>query len=247
MIGEGIWPVVHRELRAGARRPLNHWMRVGGALGGVIIFVIAVRNTPITSVGGQIFVGIHQLLILMILCIVPAITADCISRERREGTLGLLFMTPLRSWEIVIGKVVAQVLTAVNTIWLAVIPMLAVPFVLGGVSKIELAGRLCVELCAGMFCVAAGIVATSLTDKRGMAFVLAFVFAATSVFVATGERLWDIGSLTTRPQMWVQQGVAFPLTATAPGGVIVWPAQAQCCGDAGVDPGTSWTVNYLFL
>jgi ABC-type Na+ efflux pump permease subunit len=214
MVGEGIWPVVHRELRAGARRPLNHWMRVGGALGGVIIFGIAVRNTPITSVGGQIFLGIHQLLILMILCIVPAITADCISRERREGTLGLLFMTPLRSWEIVVGKVIAQVLTA-SILWLAVIPMLAVPFVLGGVSKIELAGRLCVELCAGMFCVAAGIVATSLTDKRAMAFVLAFTFAATSVFVATGERLWDIGWLRPRPQMWVQQGV--------PGGMIVGP------------------------
>ena len=32
MVGGGIWPVVHRELRAGARRPFNHWLRAAGAL-----------------------------------------------------------------------------------------------------------------------------------------------------------------------------------------------------------------------
>src|SRR5580658_8332700 len=97
MVGGGIWPVVHRELRAGARRPINQWLRVAGALGGVIVFWVSASNAPITSVGGEIFFGIHRLLMLLIMCVVPAITADCIAHERREGTLGLLLLTPLRS------------------------------------------------------------------------------------------------------------------------------------------------------
>ena len=69
-------------------------------------------------VGGQIFLEVPPAaVVLLILCIVPAITADCIARERREGTLGLLFLTPLRSWEIVIGKVVVQALKASTFGW----------------------------------------------------------------------------------------------------------------------------------
>ena len=35
----GIWPVVQRELREGARRPLNYWLRVGAGAAGVLLVV----------------------------------------------------------------------------------------------------------------------------------------------------------------------------------------------------------------
>ena len=34
-------------------------------------------------------------------------TADCLSEEKREGTLGLLFLTDLKGYDVVFGKLVA--------------------------------------------------------------------------------------------------------------------------------------------
>ncbi len=214
MVGGGIWPVVDRELRAGARRPFNHWLRVAGALGGVGVFCLSAWNAPVTIVGSRIFFGIHRLLMLLILCVVPAITADCIARERREGTLGLLFLTPLQAWEIVVGKVLVQVLKAL-TLWLAVVPVLAIPFLMGGVGRRELVSQLSTELCAGMFCLAAGIVASSLTEKRATAFVLAFAFAAALVFGLTAERWWTL--LRWKPQTFAYVISGWQRLVTVPG------------------------------
>src|ERR1044071_9279281 len=36
------------------------------------------------------------------------LTADCVSRERREGTLGLLFLTDLRGIDVILGKLAAK-------------------------------------------------------------------------------------------------------------------------------------------
>ncbi|MGA2750374.1 MAG: ABC transporter permease [Verrucomicrobiota bacterium] len=190
MFGGGIWPVVQRELRDGARRPFNHWLRVGGGIGAVIVFWAESWDVPASVAGIRLFMSLHRLVLAMIFCVVPALTADCIARERREGTLGLLFLTPLRAWEIVVGKVLAQVLKAL-TLWLAVLPVLTIPFLAGGVGWMNIAGCLTSELCAGMICLAAGIVASSVTEKRATAFVLAFAIAAALVVALHQERWWN--------------------------------------------------------
>ena len=46
--------------------------------------------------------------------LVPLLVADCLSRERREGTLGLLFLTPLTANDIVIAKGLSHGLRAVT-------------------------------------------------------------------------------------------------------------------------------------
>ena len=35
------------------------------------------------------------------------LTADCLSEEKREGTLGLLFLTDLRGHDVALGKLLA--------------------------------------------------------------------------------------------------------------------------------------------
>jgi ABC-type transport system involved in multi-copper enzyme maturation permease subunit len=167
--------VVQRELRVTARRPLNHWLRLAGAGVGVIIFcLVTATPAPPSYTGGRLFNKTHQLLIYLICAFVPAITADCIARERREGTLGLLFMTPLTASGIVLGKILAQVLRAF-TLWLAVLPVLTIPFIYGGLTWADVASFLIVELCVAMLCLAAGILASSLTENRSIAFILAFL------------------------------------------------------------------------
>ncbi|WCJ58281.1 ABC transporter permease subunit [Fontisphaera persica] len=76
-------------------------------------------------------------------------TADSLSREKREGTLGLLFLTHVTSLDVVLGKWVVRALTVFYHL-LAVFPVLAVPFVLGGVTFGEFA-RLLLSLVNIMF------------------------------------------------------------------------------------------------
>jgi ABC-type transport system involved in multi-copper enzyme maturation permease subunit len=51
------------------------------------------------------------------------LTSDCLSEEKREGTLGLLFLTDLKSHDIVLGKFVATALSALYCL-LALLPVM---------------------------------------------------------------------------------------------------------------------------
>ena len=60
-------------------------------------------------------------------------TADCLSEEKREGTLGLLFLTDLKGYDVVLGKLLATSLKNFYAL-LALFPPLAITFCLGGVT-----------------------------------------------------------------------------------------------------------------
>jgi ABC-type Na+ efflux pump permease subunit len=84
-------------------------------------------------------------------------TADCLSEEKREGTLGLLFLTDLRGYDVVVGKLVANSLNAFYGV-MAVVPVMAIPLLLGGVTVGEfgrvaavLVNTLFFSLCMGIF------------------------------------------------------------------------------------------------
>lgn len=172
--------MVQRELREGSRRPFNHWLRVGSALAGMTLFyfnlAIFGRNAPEAMVGAQLFSSLHILLLTLICCIVPTMTADCISREKREGTLGLLFLTGLTPAGIVLGKSLVQALRAF-TLWVAVLPVLTIPFLTGGVSWTNAISAVTMEFCVAVLCLAGGLLASTLAKARAIAFALALTFA----------------------------------------------------------------------
>lgn len=172
--------MVQRELREGSRRPFNHWLRVGSALAGMTLFyfnlAIFGRNAPEAMVGAQLFSSLHILLLTLICCVVPTMTADCISREKREGTLGLLFLTGLTPAGIVLGKSLVQALRAF-TLWVAVLPVLTIPFLTGGVSWMGAIYAVTLEFCFAVLCLAAGLLASTLAKARAIAFALALTFA----------------------------------------------------------------------
>jgi ABC-type transport system involved in multi-copper enzyme maturation permease subunit len=173
------WPVVQRELREGARRPVNHRLRLLSAGVGTALFYFLVAGSDKSSLqmGGWLLGGLHALMLGLIFLIVPALTADCIAREKRDGTLGLLFLTPLSASGIVLGKSLALALRAF-TLWLAMVPLLAIPFLTGGVTWFDALSALSLEFCAGVLCITAGLLASSLAQERNSAFLLAFLFGA---------------------------------------------------------------------
>ena len=61
------------------------------------------------------------------------LTADCLSVEKREGTLGLLFLTDLRGYDVVLGKLFSTSLRSSYGL-VAGFPVLALPLLLGGVT-----------------------------------------------------------------------------------------------------------------
>jgi ABC-type transport system involved in multi-copper enzyme maturation permease subunit len=117
---------------------------------------------------------LHTLILILIVVIVPALGADTIAREKRDGTLGLLFLTSLSASGIVGGKLLAQTLR-VFTLWLAVLPILIIPFTLGGVTWYDAGCALSIEFSATVLCLAAGLLASTLARERNTAFILALV------------------------------------------------------------------------
>ena len=175
---------MQRELREGARRPVNHRLRFLSAGVGTLLLwnVVANSDKPSDQLGGWLFADLHTLLLGLIALIVPALTADGIAREKREGTLGLLFLTPLSAGGIVTGKALAQGLRAF-TLWLAVLPILTIPFMTGGVTWFDAGSAVSLEFCAMVLCLAAGLLASSLARERNSAFLLAYSFAAFFLFL----------------------------------------------------------------
>ncbi|MBX3747949.1 MAG: ABC transporter permease subunit [Verrucomicrobiae bacterium] len=131
-------PIVERELLIAARGPAAYRWRTGVAAAGLAFVALiaglqSARGIPAPAQGMAMFRALILLSTLYAFLASVAVTADCISREKREGTLGLLFLTDLRGWDIILGKLAAN---SLNTIYglLGLLPLLALPILMGGVS-----------------------------------------------------------------------------------------------------------------
>jgi ABC-type transport system involved in cytochrome c biogenesis permease component len=128
-----MWPLLERELRACSRKQSTYSLRLlGGCLVISIIGSFTLFETGPHS-GQELFDRLYRYLFLAVWIVVPLAAADSISSERREGTLALLLLTPIRSWQIVLAKSLSQILRVFG-FGLASLPALAFPFLLGGVK-----------------------------------------------------------------------------------------------------------------
>ncbi len=171
-------PVIARELRATARHSFTYSMRVLSVLALLVVLgVFALEGSIGPEIGSRLFGALQCTQFLAIWVLVPLLTADCISRERREGTLPLLFLTNLSPRAIVYAKAVAHSLRA-WTIWLAVLPLLAVPFVAGGVGWPEIIISALVNFTSICLATSAGLLGSALARVWVRAIALAMLLAA---------------------------------------------------------------------
>ena len=191
------WPVMWRELCGESRRPFTYWLRVLGASALLLAFFKAGltmgffhglrANAPglpwddaISSPSAQgtvLFGWLNSAVFVAIWMLVPLITADAISRERREGTLPLLFLTPLGALSLVVGKSFAQILRAL-TLWLTMLPWLMMPVILGGVEWKDVLTAVAVSASSLILALTAGLTASCLAKDQVRVFFLAEVLAA---------------------------------------------------------------------
>src|SRR5262245_39739857 len=132
-------PIVERELSVGGRSPLTYWIRFGSALSILgIWFILAMsgQKTATVALSKNLFIASGVLALVFCLTAGIFLTADCLSEEKREGTLGLLFLTDLRGYDIVLGKLISTSIRSANGL-LAVLPILGLPLLMGGVTRGE--------------------------------------------------------------------------------------------------------------
>ncbi len=177
-----ILPVITRELKTSSRQSFTYTLRVLGVLALLVVLgVFGTGGSIGPEVGGRLFSALHSTLFFAIWVLVPLLTADCISRERREGTLPLLFLTNLRPRDIVYAKGMAHSLRAV-TLWLAVLPVLTVPLIAGGVGWPEVVLSAIINFSSICLATSAGLMASSMARVWNRALALALCLACLLLF-----------------------------------------------------------------
>jgi ABC-type transport system involved in cytochrome c biogenesis permease component len=160
-------PIVERELLVASRRHSTYATRLVVALVAIVIgifFYIANLRTPTNLLANYIFRGLSVLALLYCLAAGRRSTADCLSEEKREGTLGLLFLTKLKGYDVVLGKLAA---TSLNSFFclLAIFPVLAVPLLMGGITNGEFWRMVLVLVNTFLFSLAIGIFSSTLSKN----------------------------------------------------------------------------------
>ena len=172
-----VLPIVGRELREGSRRRGTYWARTGVAalalIAGIGSYALTLVN-PTAKMGTSLFWGLAGVSMLFCLLAGRRSTADCISQEKRDGTLGLLFLTDLKGYDVVLGKLAATSITGLYAL-LAVFPVLTVPLLTGGMSRGEVGRMVVVLVNTFFFSSAIGIFASAISREYRTAMAANFL------------------------------------------------------------------------
>ena len=246
-----MWPVIIRELRAGSRQWGTYWLRVlaaAFAIGAFVLFMEQGRGMRTGREGAELFSTMHRILLATIAVVVPLMTSDCISRERREGTLGLLFLTNLTAREIILAKAIAHGLRAC-ALWAAVLPLMALPILLGGVDWREVVLSSCYSLeFIGMNLVV-GLVTSAFTRSQVGAICASICLCVLAMMLFAVGNGWAVGWVYNYGSNGWPQSVEAPDLGSAIRFVCNMHNQWQHFLSAGAAPRTQfalWTGSLVF-
>lgn len=192
-------PIVERELRVASRSRRTYLTRLaaglaalatafyliwlaGHALGGVIAGMFILKSATYLAWGLCVFGGVNR-------------TCDAVSAERRADTLGLLFLTRLKGYDIVLGKLLAHGLGSLYLL-LGVLPVLSVPVLLGGVAGTEMVRIPVALLNTLLFSLSIGLLVSCLVaSHRAAAAISGTLIVCVAVFLPLAaqmaERDWQ--------------------------------------------------------
>jgi hypothetical protein len=147
---------------------------------------------------------LHQLFCLVGLYLVsrvPPLAAGAFAEERREQTLGLLFLSGMGAAEVFASKVLSTALMAWTEL-LAIFPMLAVPFLIGGVSFDLFVATIFTLPNLLVFALAVTLLGSVLTEEEGAALVLAAVLGLGLCLLPVGIYFAQLQFASLLPSNW---------------------------------------------
>jgi ABC-type transport system involved in multi-copper enzyme maturation permease subunit len=142
-VSRALWnPIVAKEYRSRMRTwrspvTMTVFIVLVGGLGWAIFSAMAnapryVGSSP-TQYGPQLFMWLVIFEVVLLAFITPALTAGAISGERERQTIDLLFVTPLRPFAIIWGKLLAS-MSFVLLLLMISIPIFSLVFLFGGIE-----------------------------------------------------------------------------------------------------------------
>lgn len=160
-----VFPVIRRELSVQSKRRMLYFHR--SSLAGIgLLIALSMMALPMNFLGAKM-AGQHLFnsligMAYLMCCASCFLTCDEIGRELREGTLGLLFLTPIRSVEVLLGKFGACGLAGMSGV-VGFAPVLMLPVMQGGVTggevvrgAIVLVNTMFLALAVGLWVAASG-------------------------------------------------------------------------------------------
>lgn len=158
-------PIFDKELRTASRRERLYVLRFTYVCVLATVFLwfwsLAPRSTNaggavvqisrLGELGKQIVTAIVWFQFITGQLLAAMLLSDAIGAEIRQRTLDSLLVTPVRSFQIVVGKLAGRLLQAASLLAVS-LPMLAVVRVFGGVPWDYVVAGLCVTASAAVFC-----------------------------------------------------------------------------------------------
>lgn len=117
--------------------------------------------------------AVTQLIVLGL--VVPVRTASSISGEKERQTFDIMMTTSMTPFSIVWGKVMTAIVQSMFFV-VASMPIMALSFIIGGVSWSYLFWFLAVALLVSLFTASIGILCSSLCKRSISAVILSYVF-----------------------------------------------------------------------
>ncbi len=164
-----IFPIYKRELRSYFNSPVAYVF--------IVVFLVILgwfftSNLFLMNVASLRIV--FELVPLIYLFFVPAVTMRLLAEEKKSGTLELLTTKPVRDIEIVLGKFFA----AWTLLAAALAPTLLYLITIMSLGKIDIGPVICgyvgLLLMGGVY-ISIGLLASSLTENQIIAFILSFL------------------------------------------------------------------------
>lgn len=213
-------PIVTLELRKASKRPMTYWGRFGMALVAVCFAAYALILFQFIPVFGRSTSWLFSLMLYggAWYCVFAGLrhSCDCVSREKREGTLGLLFLTDLKGYDVALGKLTASSLVVFFT-YMAVFPIMAMSLMMGGVTGSQFWKGVLALMNLLFISHAAGLMASTYSTKAqqsfGRAGGLLFFLIVLTPLLAQWAASYDCWTLSKAVQ-WINP--AGPISGSSP-------------------------------
>jgi ABC-type transport system involved in multi-copper enzyme maturation permease subunit len=185
-------PVFQKEMRASQRKFAAFGSRMTYVLllGGILSLVyFSVRQTSqfgqspvrviqqLQYVAPSLTVAVLWVQASLIVLLAPGMTAGAFSEERRKRTLDMLLTSPLRPWQIVLGKLLSGV-ASLSVLALCALPVLLAVRVFGGLEAINVVASFALSLTMGTLMASLAMLNSLWCKKSSTASFLAFIFFA---------------------------------------------------------------------
>jgi ABC-type transport system involved in multi-copper enzyme maturation permease subunit len=201
-------PVVEREMRVAARGRTMYRVRFWAAMAMAGVMGWSLLHEPsylqdMSQRGEEILSYLTLCAFIFSAAIGALATSDAVSREKREGTLGLLFLTDLKGYDVICGKMAANSLNVLYAL-VATVPVMGIPLLMGGITFAQFAKISLVLVLTMVLSLSAGIFVSTYSRNERKAMVITFFAMAALILVPFLLTAWCVDQQwIPRPYIWM--------------------------------------------